>query len=386
MDNYLELFVYYLKNIKHMAQNSLAAYRRDIEEFHDHLRKSGISSPADISNTDVVSYIMSLRKNGRASSTINRKMASLRSYCAFLCGEGVLTKNPAENIRPPQAEKKELDYLTLDEVDRILTAPDDSPKGMRDRAILEILYGTGIRVTEAAVMRMKDINFRIGFVTCSGEYGKARIIPLGRPCREALERYLDKARPFLIENLEKNAECAAESSQIVECVNSKSAVSCREDTKDEKIVEVREHEAGAGNNSVVATREASAGNEIFKVNEENDTERRQDGSEVDRMDVPQTKGQDDDMDYVFVNYQGKKLTRQGIWKIVRTYADKAGISKKLTPQILRNSFAVHMVQNGADLKSIQELMGYEDLATTQVYLTVTKNRIKEVYDRTHPRA
>lgn len=312
MEVYLDRYADYLKKSKNMAENSLAAYRRDISEFHAHLAASGVNRPEDISNADIVSYVFSLKKGGRAASTVNRKMASVRSYCSFLCAEGILNENPARGIKPPRMERKELEYLTIEEVDRILSAPDQSVKGLRDRSILEILYGTGIRVTEISSLRLSDVNFRIGFITCTGEFGKARIIPLGRPCREALERYIDESRPKLVENYFRSC-----SSRLSEA--------------------------------------------------EGDEELQQ-------------------PEYLFMNYHGQKLTRQGLWKIVRTYAEKAGISKKLTPQILRNSFAVHMVQNGADLKSIQELMGYEDAATTQIYLTVSKNRIKEVYDRTHPRA
>lgn len=309
MDTYLELYADYLKNTKNMAGNSIAAYRRDVAEFHRHLGEKGIRSPEEISNADIVSYVFSLKNGGRAASTVQRKMASIRSYCSFLYSEGILEQNPARDLKTPRIEKKELEYLTIEEVEAILAAPDDSVKGLRDRAILEMMYGTGIRVTEISSLRMSDINFRIGFITCTGEYGKARIIPLGRPCREALERYIDESRPALIESYLKNR-------------------------------------AGA---------EPEASSES-----------------------PQ--------EYLFMNYHGEKLTRQGLWKIIGTYAQKAGIDKKLTPQMLRNSFAVHMVQNGADIKSIQELMGFEDSATAQIYLTVAKNRIKEVYDRTHPRA
>lgn len=322
MDTYLERYTDYLKNVKNMAKNSLAAYRRDISEFHHYLREQGISRPEEISGADISSYAFALKNSGRAVSTVQRKLASVRSYCAFLTTEGVFGENPANNIRTPRMEKKEIEYLSIEEVEALLSAPDDSVKGIRDRAILEMMYGTGIRVTEIASLKMEDVNFRIGFITCTGEFGKARIIPLGRPCREALERYLDESRPRLIEaHLKRKAEQRA-----------------------------AEDESG--------TAEPGGGEERRISHQE----------------------------YIFMNFHGERLTRQGLWKIVRACAKQAGIEKKLTPQILRNSFAVHMVQNGADIKSIQELMGYEDATTAQIYLAVTKNRIKEVYDRTHPRA
>lgn len=321
-DKYIDLYIYSLGTEQRKSKNTLDAYRRDIIEFHRCLCDNGVRSVAEITNADVVSFMMKLKEEGKSGSTLNRKMASLRSYTAFLCREGVLAADPCDNIKVPKVEKKGIDYLTVEEVNSLLTAPDTSPKGIRDRAILELMYGTGIRVTEAAEMRLHDVNFRIGFITCSGQFGKARIIPLGKPCREALQNYIENVRPWMCES-SKNTD-----------------------------------------NTIT--------NEKIHTN---------DGG----LAAPYRAASDED-EPVFVNMRGEKLTRQGLWKIVRNYADKVGVGSRLTPQILRNSFAVHMIQNGADLKSIQELMGYEDVAATQIYLSVTKNRIKEVYDRTHPRA
>ena len=180
-------------------------------------------------------------------------------------------------------------------MDRLLTLPDKSVRGIRDRAILELLYATGIRVMELAEANTEDINLRMGFITCAGEQSKARLIPIGRPARAALEEYIYEARPQLL----------------------------REDEEEKAL---------------------------------------------------------------FVNYYGQRMTRQGLWKILKEYGKQADLEHKLTPNIIRNSFAVHMIQNGADLKSLQELLGHEDISATQIYLTVTKNRIKDVYDKTHPRA
>ena len=319
-DTYIDLYIYSLETEHKKSENTLEAYRRDIKEFHRYLSENGVSDVSETTNADVVSFLMKLKDDGKSGATINRKMASLRSYTAFLCREGVLDADPCDNIKAPKVEKKDVDYLTLEEVDMLLSAPDDSVKGMRDRAILEVLYGTGIRVTEAAELVMSDVNFRIGFITCSGEFGKARIIPLGKPCRAVFENYLENARPAM-RGIKNNTE-----------------------------------------NNGMNTKMQASGDPAAPEKQKNGNE------------------------YVFVNMRGEKLTRQGLWKIVKNYADKVGLAHRLTPQILRNSFAVHMIQNGADLKSIQELMGYEDVTATQIYLSVTKNRIKEVYDRTHPRA
>jgi integrase/recombinase XerD len=308
MDTHIDQFVSYLANEKSMAKNSLDAYRRDANEFQRFLAERGIALIESVKKPDVNAYISKLKSEGRAGSTVNRKVAAIRAYSDYLYSNGVLNENPMAGVKSPKIERKKIEYLTIDEVEAILNAPDKSLKGMRDKAILELLYATGIRVTEITEMNIGDINFRIGFVTCNGDYGKARIIPMGRICKEALESYIYDARPQLING------------------------------------------GGRGLKLISTGRE------------------------------------DTETEILFVNYYGEKLTRQGLWKIMKQYASKAGINKTLTPQILRNSFAVHMVQNGADLKSIQELMGHEDITTTQVYLGVTKNRIKEVYDRSHPRA
>lgn len=323
MDTLIDLYMEDLNKEKKKSKNTLDAYRRDIREFHRFLKDRHITRGEDITHEDVAAFMMKLRSDGRSGSTLNRKMASLRSYGAFLCRENILESNPAVDIRPPKVEKKDVEYLTVEEVDAILSAPDDSVKGIRDRAILEVMYGTGLRVTEVMELRAEDVNLRIGFITCSGEFGKARIIPLGRPCRFALEDYLEKSRPKLMGTRHSAVLRSADRSQQLQKIVNHQGAALEKDT---------------------------------------------------------------DEGCLFVNYHGEKLTRQGLWKIVRTYAGKAGVDRPLTPQILRNSFAVHMLQNGADLKSIQELMGYEDITTAQMFLSVTKNRIKEVYDRTHPRA
>ncbi|MCL2111411.1 MAG: tyrosine-type recombinase/integrase [Clostridiales bacterium] len=215
---------------------------------------------------------------------------------------GVLSENPTKGIHSPRIERNEVEYLTLEEVDRLLAAPDDTEIGQRDLAILEMLYATGLRATELRFANIDDINLRMGFVSCSGAHGKARIIPLGRPARAALEKYIYDVRPHF---RKKNDESARTSED--------------------------------------------------------------DGA-------------------LFLNYYGERITRQALWKVIKGYAKKIGLEKDLTPQMIRNSFAVHMIQHGADLKSIQELLGHEDPTATQVYLSVTRNRIKDVYDTAHPRA
>ena len=292
---YIDKYLSYLKNDKKMAANSLEAYGRDIRDFEQFIQSRGTGNVLDATSTDVVAYLNKLKAAGRSPSTVNRKLASVRSFYNYMQGENLISDNPARGIKTPRIEKKELEYLSIKEIDQLLDSPDDSLKGRRDRAILEVLYATGIKVSELIDANVEDVNFRMGFITCYGESSKTRIIPMGRPARAALEDYVYEVRDQLLE-----------------------------DNKDEKAL--------------------------------------------------------------FVNYYGKRLTRQGLWKILREYGEKSGIKHKLTPNTLRNSFAVHMLQNGADLKSLQELMGHEDIMATQVYLAATKNHIKDVYDKTHPRA
>ena len=292
---YIKDFIEYLQRERRMSKNTLEAYKRDVHEFVAFEGARGMTDLLDTSSTEIVAFLHDLKNSGKSAATVNRKLASVRAFFNFLMNSGLVSSNPTADIKSPKIERKELEYLTLEEVDKLLETPDDSIRGIRDKAILEVLYATGIRVSELIEADLEDINMRMGFITCDGEQSKARIVPLGRPARAALETYIYEARNALVK-----------------------------DNTEEKAL--------------------------------------------------------------FVNYYGSRITRQGLWKVLKEYGEKAGIEKKLTPNIMRNSFAVHMLQNGADLKSLQELMGHEDISATQAYLAVTKNRIKDVYDKTHPRA
>jgi integrase/recombinase XerD len=296
MDRFLNDFINYLSSEKKMAQNSLEAYKRDVLEFAEMIREKQNLFLSEASNTEVVAYLLKLKNDGKSAATVNRKVASLRAFYNYMTAQKLISANPTANIKSPKIERKGIEYLTIAEIENLLDKPDRSMKGLRDRAILELLYATGIRVSEAVEMNIEDVNLRMGFVACTGEHGKARIIPMGRPSRAALEEYIYEVRPKFL----------------------------REANNSEKAL--------------------------------------------------------------FVNYSGSRLTRQGLWKLLKEYSKLVGIDNKLTPQTLRNSFAVHMIQNGADLKSLQELLGHEDISATQIYLSVSKNRIKEVYDKSHPRA
>ncbi len=305
MKEEIEKFAAEIKAKKGVSDNSLAAYIADISEFAALAQKRGIPELSQAGEAEVVSYVMSLKQENKAASTIKRKLASLRNFYSYLVKNGTIKENPISGIKSPKTVRKEIEYLQLDELEGVFKLPFTGVKGIRDKAMIELLYATGIRVREFVELRLCDVNLKLGFITCTGEFGKARIIPMGTYCKKAIDDYLNEARPKLISK----------------------------GTDDEN------------------TDESAASQEAL-----------------------------------FLNRMGKQMTRQGIWKILKEYSNAAGLGDKLTPQTLRNSFAAHMIQNGADLKSLQELMGHEDATATQIYLSLTKNRIKDVYDRTHPRA
>lgn len=305
MKEEIEKFAAEIKAKKGVSDNSLAAYIADISEFAALAQKRGIQELSQAGEAEVVSYVMSLKQENKAASTIKRKLASLRNFYSYLVKNGTIKENPISGIKSPKTVRKEIEYLQLDELEGVFKLPFTGVKGIRDKAMIELLYATGIRVREFVELRLCDVNLKLGFITCTGEFGKARIIPMGTYCKKAIDDYLNEARPKLL----------------------------NKGTDDEN------------------TDESAASQEAL-----------------------------------FLNRMGKQMTRQGIWKILKEYSNAAGLGDKLTPQTLRNSFAAHMIQNGADLKSLQELMGHEDATATQIYLSLTKNRIKDVYDRTHPRA
>lgn len=294
----LQNFITYLKEEKKTAANTCEAYERDLKAFTGFLKKRGITDVTCATAADVAAYLLELKNTGKSKATTNRRLSSLRAFYKYLLKQGEIEENPTEDIKSPRIEKRELDYLTIEEVETLLDAPDDSVKGIRDKAILEVMYATGVRVSEVIELKMKDLNLRMGFLTLNGAHGRARIVPIGALARKALERYILESRPVLMK---------------------------------EKFT-----------------------------------------------DGPESP--------LFVNYVGEAFSRQGFWKLMKQYGKQVGLEDRLSPHILRTSFAVHMVQNGADLKSLQELMGHEDIMATRIYLSVTKNRIKDVYDRTHPRA
>ena len=189
-----------------MSKNTLEAYKRDVHEFVAFEGARGMTDLLDTSSTEIVAFLHDLKISGKSAATVNRKLASVRAFFNFLMNSGLVSSNPTADIKSPKIERKELEYLTLEEVDKLLETPDDSIRGIRDKAILEVLYATGIRVSELIEADLEDINMRMGFITCDGEQSKARIVPLGRPARAALETYIYEARNALVkDNTEEKA-------------------------------------------------------------------------------------------------------------------------------------------------------------------------------------
>ena len=289
-------YIEYMKNEKRKAENTLVAYERDLKAFEKYLAGRGVGSLTECTDSDAVAYVLELNRDNKSKPTINRKISAIRNYYEFEIQKGLRTGNPFTRVRSAKGDKRQIEYLTVEEIEQLLALPDDTSKGIRDRALLEFMYGTGARVTEVVRLRFSDVNLRMSFVTLRDSNDESRIVPLGRYARAAMTEYFDKAYDDL-------------------------------------------------------------------------------------------KGRErDEDDYVFINLRGDALTRQGIWKILKDYGSEIGIGDRMTPLILRDSFAVHILQNGGDLKTLQELMGFEDMSVGIAYLSVTDIHVKDVFNRTHPRA
>lgn len=297
MENEIQNFISYLHNTKKTSGNTEVSYERDLKKMMQYfVGEQNIHDVSQISETSLNSYILYLEREHFAASTVSRNIASMRAFFQYLYKMHRISTDPSEHLKPPKVEKKMPEILTVQEVDLLLSQPSaDTPKGIRDRAMLELLYATGIRVSELIHLHVEDVNLNMGYIICKGENRaeKERIIPFGNASRRALKAYLGEVRNSFL--------------------------------KDE------------------------------------------------------TSG------ILFPNCSGKAMSRQGFWKVLKGYAQSAGIEKDITPHTLRHSFAAHLVQNGADLKSVQEMMGYSDISSTQMYLQLNVYKMRDVYTKAHPR-
>lgn len=296
MKRYLQLFMNYLAVERGLARNTLEAYERDVTMFLDFLEQNGVNDIKELTASHILHFMAEAKQSGKAASTVTREQVAIRAFCKFLTTEGMLDVDPAAAMGTPKPQRRLPSVLTTEEVERLLAAPPaDTPAGLRDRAMLEVLYATGMRVSELVGLDVGNVHPGMGFVRVIGKGSKERIIPLGRMAISSLNEYLAYGRPKLHKGVKAE-------------------------------------------------------------------------------------------DALFLNHLGTRITRQGFWKIIKKYAQEAGVTKELTPHTLRHSFATHLLEGGADLRAVQEMLGHSDISTTQIYTHVAKTRLKEVYDRAHPRA
>lgn len=296
MLNALEDFLHHLQIERGLALNTITSYRRDLTLYIEYLKKEkSITNLNEVTRNEIVSFLSTLKEQGKSTATISRNISSIRSFHQFLLREQIVQHDPSLYIETPKLARLLPQVLTTEEIDCLLNIKATSPLAIRNKAMLELMYATGLRVSELVTLQVSDVHLTMGFVRCFGKGSKERIIPLGDMAKEALELYLSGARDELIRK----------------------------------------------NRSETA---------------------------------------------LFVNHHGKPLSRQGFWKIVKSLALEAGLTKEITPHTLRHSFATHLLENGADLRSVQEMLGHADISTTQIYTHITKTRLKDMYEKYHPRA
>ena len=293
--DYLAEYESWLVNDKKAAANTLSSYVRDVRQFSVWMEERGIPLP-QATQDDVKDYARYLEHHGKSNATVVRSLASLKSFYGYMMTIHSVPANPAKGFKPNRVERRLPAILTNREVDLFLEQPDVSdPKGCRDKAMLELLYATGIRVSELISLDLQDVNLSANFLRCRGRNkDKERVIPLYKAAVKALSAYVNEVRPQLLDDPNETA--------------------------------------------------------------------------------------------LFVNMNGERMSRQGFWKIVKHYQEKADIQKDITPHTLRHSFAAHLLENGADLKSIQEMLGHADISATQIYTQVVNQHLRDVYSRAHPRA
>lgn len=284
----------YLLNTKHASNNTISSYLRDVRQFSAYVDDRLAEPLTAVDHAQMDCYMHWMEGNGKSPATISRCVASLKNFYQFLLSNGVVKENPARNIHIQKAERHLPQILTGEEVELLLSQPKCTDlKGYRDKAMLELLYATGIRVSELISLNLSHVNISAGFIRCESG-GKARVIPLYPAAIRALDTYITNIRPQMIA-------------------------------------------------------------------------------------VP-------DEPSLFVNLSGERMTRQGFWKIIKHYQKSAKINKDITPHTLRHSFAAHLLENGADLHAIQEMLGHSDISSTQVYAQVIKQNLKNVYNKCHPKA
>ena len=290
-------FLTHVQVEKGLATNTVSAYRRDLAKFDEFAKKRKLVLAA-VNRDDLVDFLASLYRQKLESKTVARHLVTLRNFFRHAQVQELISEDPTARLESPKIRRSLPGYLRLDEVEKLLELPDQStPLGLRDRAMLEVLYSTGLRVSELTSLRVMDLDTKVGCVRCIGKGDKERIVPVGRKALAIVEKYLRDGRTALI----------------------------------------RTTRGGAG-------------------------------------------------PYLFVNRRGGRISRVGVWKIFSSYGRKAGLRVPLTPHMLRHSFATHLLERGADLRSVQLMLGHSDISTTQIYTHVVEERLKQIYKAHHPRA
>ena len=294
MEQYITDFVEYLQSVKKSSKNTILSYQRDLKKFAQYLKENGIDDIRKVNYTVMNAYMLMMEREHFAASTISRNIATLKAFFTYLQREHVVDDDPAVMLKAPKIEKKMPGVLSIEEVNLLLAQPvGTSNKEIRDKAMLELLYATGIRVSELISLKVSDVNLQNNYIRCV-DGTKERVIPFGSAARAALKVYMTSAREAMIHS--------------------------------------------------------------------------------------------DEEDTLFTNCSGQPMSRQGFWKVLKQYAKRAGIETDITPHTLRHSFAAHLVENGADIHAVQEMLGHSDVSTTQIYAKLNSNRLKEVYTKAHPRA
>jgi len=294
MHQSLDRFLNYLIVEKGLSKNTIEAYSHGLNRFLNYLRRKGMEEVREISKLDIREFLLFLKKKGLSSKTLARNLVSIRVFLRFLTEESILSANPAEEIESPKTAKTLPEILSLEEVETLLEQPDTQiPQGMRDRAMLEMLYATGMRVSELTQLQVNHVHLEAGYVLIYGKGSKERIVPIGNEAMKWALRYMGETRERLLKKRESP--------------------------------------------------------------------------------------------FLFVNRSGKPMSRQHFWKSIKTYGRRAGIRKRIAPHLIRHSFASHLLERGADLRSVQLMLGHVDISTTQIYTHVTGERLKKIHQRYHPR-
>jgi integrase/recombinase XerD len=295
MKGLLDQFLNHLSVEVGLSANTIESYRRDVERYIQFLQDKKVGSAKEITQEDIVNFVVFLSRKGLSANSIARKLSSIRRFHRFLIMEGYSDSNPAITLESPKLWRKLPTVLNIEEMERLLNQPkEDTPLGLRDRAILEFLYATGVRISELIHVKRKDLLLEVELVRVLGKGQKERIVPIGRKALLAVERYLKEVRPGL----------------------------------------AKEHSE----------------------------------------------------DFLFLNRRGEPFSRMGLWKILRKYAVSAGIKKKISPHTIRHSFATHLLEGGADLRAVQEMLGHADISTTQIYTHLDREYLKQEHRDHHPRS